>query len=665
MFFFKLFRKLNFLFSLDKFIKIEGNKLFYKSLKPVAKGWYILFFKYKNFDSRVFCSFRSGVYGFSQSRYFLPQKLKSRLIHLRKKDYLYFYIDKKLNDNFLIDDCFLIKIPYLLAFYIVNNRVKNIFPNVNLGKFLFSNKWKIYNYFHFSNRRKTSLISYKKWILFFEKPFLKNLKTSKILKNEFIIIKSNNLKVETKGDWIFAVQENGKLVNRAFEIVDFFLKQTNQECNLIYSDEDFINDSNQRYDPNFKCAWNRELFFSSIRYSDFWIIKKDLWNMAINSLIKEGEKLTIFKIILNITYFLESKNKIFSIKHLPLIIFHKRKKIINEVDTKYLLKFIKERYEFFGKLKNILISKANNTNILVWQCAKTDLLSIMIPFRDKVDLLRNCLNSIKEYDPGCNFELLLIDNKSVKEETKLFLEKFKQISYFGEKRNIISMPTTDFNYSLLNNKSSENINGNALLLLNNDIEFLSLKWGYYLLSNALRPGIGCVGAKLLYQDNSVQHGGVILGIGSVAGHAHKFRKSEDNGFQERLNTTQELSAVTGACLAISKKNWLALKGLNEKDLKINYNDVDLCLRSKLLGLRNLYLPHVLAYHLESKTRGAPAGKTLNQWHKEKNYMIRNWHKFLFNDPAYSPHLSLKNENFEISINQSIKIELRNVNLKSK
>ena len=600
-----------------------------------------------------------GINGFHQSRYFAAKKLKSRLIHIKKIDYLYFRMDD--NRNIFIKEFYLIRIPFLLSFYIIQKRFMKIFPNVFKLKTNFSYKWKLYNYFHKGGIRRNPILSYFNWILYFEKDFISNLSLINCSNNKFFIQKSNKISFQKKGEWVFVLREGDFLRLNAFEIIDFFLKSTSEECNIIYSDEDEIDDKGNRYNPNFKPAWNRELFLCSRQFGNSWIIRKDLWNMAIKSILDENEKPTIFKILLNIIYYLESNKKINSIKHLPLVLYHNRKKIENDFDSNYLFKFINKKSSFFGTLKDIQISNLTKSNILIWQCNRTSLLSIMIPFRDKIDLLDNCLNSIKKLSPGCNFELFFIDNNSVKDETKNYLSKLLNNSFYGEKRKIISIPS-EFNYSFLNNECSKFTNGDVLLLLNNDIEFLSPKWGYFLASNALRPDIGCVGAKLLYKDNSIQHAGVILGIGKVAGHSHRFYKSQDKGYQGRLNTSQEFSALTGACLAISKKNWLALKGLNEKDLKINYNDVDLGLRCKNIGLRNLYIPQVVAYHLESKTRGAPIGQQLKQWIREKNYMIKNWPHYLKSDPSYSPHLSLNNENFDISINQLAKVELRNGNL---
>ena len=217
-------------------------------------------------------------------------------------------------------------------------------------------------------------------------------------------------------------------------------------------------------------------------------------------------------------------------------------------------------------------------------------------------------------------------------------------------KRVISI-SGSFNYSALNNKAVEYTSGDVILLLNNDVEFISDNWGSELVSNALREGIGCVGCKLLYENRNIQHSGVILGIGGVAGHSHKYISDKKEGFQRRIHLQQEITAITGACLAISKKNWLLLGGLDEKNLKINYNDVDLCLKAKVHGLKNIYNPNVSGFHYESKSRGKPVGIYYKLWRKEYNFMKKKWGNLLYNDPNYNPHLSLMEEDFSIHLKE--------------
>ena len=175
------------------------------------------------------------------------------------------------------------------------------------------------------------------------------------------------------------------------------------------------------------------------------------------------------------------------------------------------------------------------------------------------------------------------------------------------------------------------------MLLNNDVEFVRQR--ALDLLNAHCPGIYCLNQCIARWH--IQHAGVVLGIGGLASHAHRDLPVDAPGYNGRLQLVQEFSAVTAACLAISTENWQQLGGLDEHRLAVNYNDVDLCLRAQSSGLRNIYLPHVKAIHHESKSRGRPEGKAYRQWRREWAVMEQRWSALLFNDPAYSPYLTLR------------------------
>ena len=323
-----------------------------------------------------------------------------------------------------------------------------------------------------------------------------------------------------------------------------------------------------------------------------------------------------------------------------------------------------QRFLKFNKYKNFkFVTRSNiykSNFVLNWSIPKNTSLSIFIPIKDKLYLLKNCLNSIKKYPPEIPYEIIIIDNGSKDIETIQFLENYEIDSDQSFTRKLIKIPG-EFNYSALNNKAARISTGNVFLLLNNDIEFITPNWSNELVSNCLRPGIGFVGAKLLYEDNSIQHAGVIIGIGGVAGHAHKYFSDSSSGFQNRLILQQEFSALTAACLAVSYENWIKLGGLDEKNLKINYNDVDICLRAREIGLRNLYLPQVKARHFESKSRGKPTGKFYRQWRKEYRFMRRKWIKVINEDPMYNPNLTLTEENFSIKMSsiENLKYRINN------
>ena len=205
-----------------------------------------------------------------------------------------------------------------------------------------------------------------------------------------------------------------------------------------------------------------------------------------------------------------------------------------------------------------------------------------------------------------------------------------------------------FNFSAVNNFGAKQAKGEHLLLLNNDIEFLSDNVLTELLMYSQREDVGAVGAKLYYPDETIQHAGVFLGLGGTAGHSHKGLPRETKGNMYRVATVQNLSAVTGACLMVKKSLYEALGGLDEENFAVSYNDVDFCLKLREKGLLNVFTPFVEAYHYESKSRGLDtSGPNAERYAAEKQRFIEKYQAFLGEggDPYYNPHLTLKYENY--------------------
>jgi GT2 family glycosyltransferase len=191
--------------------------------------------------------------------------------------------------------------------------------------------------------------------------------------------------------------------------------------------------------------------------------------------------------------------------------------------------------------------------------------------------------------------------------------------------------------------------GDIVGLVNNDIEVISPDWLSEMVSLALQPGVGAVGAKLWYPDHTLQHGGVILGVGGVASHAHKHLAHGHRGYFGRADLIQSFSAVTAACLVISKKNYEAVHGLDEVNLKVAFNDVDFCLRLREMGLRNVWTPYAELFHHESATRGEdlePEKKL--RFESEVAYMLERWGDLIGRDPAYHPNLTLQADDFSLA-----------------
>ncbi|MEZ5673230.1 MAG: glycosyltransferase [Thiotrichaceae bacterium] len=241
-------------------------------------------------------------------------------------------------------------------------------------------------------------------------------------------------------------------------------------------------------------------------------------------------------------------------------------------------------------------------------------------------------------------ELIIVDNGSVAMETLTYLQQLQQDS-----RIIVLRHDAEFNYSQLNNLAVTHAHGEVLALLNNDLEIIHRDWLKEMVSHALRPEIGAVGAKLYYSNNMIQHAGVIVGLGGLAGHNFKFLPKQFTGYYWKPFLTQNYSAVTGACLVLRKQVYDAVGGLNEKQLKVAFNDVDLCLKIGALGYRIIWTPYAELYHHESVSRGADL--TVRKYlrlQSEIRYMQTQWATQLAADPFYNPNLTIQFEDFSLA-----------------
>jgi GT2 family glycosyltransferase len=274
------------------------------------------------------------------------------------------------------------------------------------------------------------------------------------------------------------------------------------------------------------------------------------------------------------------------------------------------------------------------------------LVSVIIPTRDRVELLSRCVASLhapaQDAPPT---ELLLIDNDSSDPATLSYLAEMA-----AQPGVSLIRRSGPFNFAAFNNEAAALARGELLAFLNNDVEALSPDWLRMMAAEALRPSIGAVGARLLFEDGTVQHAGVLLGIGGVAGHAHKYLAGDAEGYQFRLRLTHQVSAVTAAVLVLRRGLFLEVGGFDATRFQVNYNDVDLCLRLMARGYRNLYCADAVLVHHESRSRGAPSSpEALDQWKRERQAMQRRWGALLEADPHYSPHLSLTEENFSLAL----------------
>jgi GT2 family glycosyltransferase len=270
--------------------------------------------------------------------------------------------------------------------------------------------------------------------------------------------------------------------------------------------------------------------------------------------------------------------------------------------------------------------------------------SLIIPTRDGADVLETCVRSIRKLTRYDNYEIIIVDNGSVEERTKaLFVELAKD-------PEIRILPRAEpFNFSRLNNAAAREATGTIIGLINNDIEVTDGAWLANMVALAVRPETGCVGAKLLYPDGRLQHAGVVVGLGGVAGHGHRFQHADEPGYLCCLQHVHEVSAVTAACLLVRREVFDVVHGLDE-GLTVAFNDVDFCLRVRAAGYRNVWTPHASLIHHESVSRGRDLTPSkARRFAGEYATMHRRWAADMLADPYYSPHLTYDLEDFSLRL----------------
>lgn len=271
--------------------------------------------------------------------------------------------------------------------------------------------------------------------------------------------------------------------------------------------------------------------------------------------------------------------------------------------------------------------------------------NIIIPTRDRIDLLKPCVESILSKTTYPNFEILIVDNDSKLSETISFFHSLRE----NKKVKVLHWPKP-YNYSAINNFAVSHADGEYICLLNNDTEVIADEWLNIMMTQAIRPEIGAVGARLLYPDRSIQHAGVVIGLGGAAGHAHRGLPEDAPGYFAQALVPRQATAVTAACLVVSKISFQAVGGLDEENLAIAYNDVDLCLKLRATGLSNFYDPRAVLYHYESKSRGLDfAPEHLARYMRELGVFQKRWNTVGYTDPTHHPHLDPASEVYRLRL----------------
>ena len=448
--------------------------------------------------------------------------------------------------------------------------------------------------------------------------------------NGMISVASNDGIKLAKGEFLVLVDNDDKLDQNAFY---YLVEALNKDKTLdfIYTDEDKMDIHGKYFEPHFKPDYSPDTLMGMNYICHLSCLRTSLVR-EVGGFRKEYDGSQDYDLFLRI---LDKTKKIY---HVPRILYHWR-----ETPSSTSLALGNKSYAYIAgkkaledtlKRRNIkgeVLDNPTSSTYLIKYKHDNPKVSIIIPMKDKVNLTKVCIDSLYNKNTYQNFEIIIVDNNSTEEET---LNYFNALKKEHDNVKILTIKE-EFNYSRLNNLAIKEATGDYILLLNNDTEVLDKDFLDYMVGYASRDHVGCVGLKLLYKDLKVQHAGVVLGYGGVAGHIFVTASNKDIGIFNRLSMPYDYSAVTAACLLVKKSKYLEVGGFDE-NLKVALNDVDFNLKMLKKGYYNVCLNNISLLHYESKSRGYEVTKEqIERFQKEQDYMKKKWGKELENDKYFS------------------------------
>lgn len=422
------------------------------------------------------------------------------------------------------------------------------------------------------------------------------------------------------------------------------------DATLLYSDEDKLDWAGRRHDPHFKSDYNPELLLGQNYINHLMVARRNLID-RIGRLDVTLDGSQDHDLVLRLTAGSEPGQ----VRHVPLVLYHWRQWAGSSTFSSLHL----DRAATFSRLaaKRHLAHIGQHAASVSpapgrsqWNRihrpvpAPVPAVTAVIPTRDRLPMLRNCVRGLLDHTSYDNLRVLILDNDSSEPATLEWLQQAAD----DPRVNVLKVPGP-FNYSAINNAGAGIVDTPLMILLNNDVAMRDPSWLTEMVGLIQMDGVGAVGAKLLYADGRIQHGGVVLGLGGVAGHSHKHFPGDHPGYFGRLALSQDVSAVTAACLLTKTALFLELGGLDEDNLTVAFNDVDLCLRIREAGHRIVWTPHAQLDHLESASRGPEQSpQQIRRFNSEIEYMRRRWGDVLDSDPFYNPNLTDAREDFTLA-----------------
>ena len=474
--------------------------------------------------------------------------------------------------------------------------------------------------------------------------------------NGHIAAASNSALGLATGAFIALLDHDDLLAEQAlYEIaVELNLHPT---ADVVFSDEDKIDENGRRYDPYFKTDFSLDLLLGQNMFNHLTVYRKSLID-SVGGFRTGFEGSQDYDLALRIV----AKTSPENIRHVPAVLYHWRQTSEGESFSQaYLDRCIQSAQravdDFLNRGKEAPIATVDRVsaetpwNRVRWALPQPQpLVSVIIPTRDRADLMRQCLAGLLERTAYPRLEVIIVDNGSVEAETRDLFASLR-----ADPRLRILPQAGPFNYSALNNAAAREARGEILLLLNNDIDVIEPNWLSEMVSLFQRADVGIVGAKLIYADTRVQHAGVRLGAGNfdggpgIAGHFGWFQARDDFGYFGSLVLARDVSAVTGACLAVRRSLYETMGGLDADNLSVAFNDIDLCLKARASGYKVIWTPFAELYHLESASRGSDlSAEKMDRFHRECRFMRDKWGDLLQRDPFYNPAFNSYDSDYRLS-----------------
>jgi GT2 family glycosyltransferase len=458
---------------------------------------------------------------------------------------------------------------------------------------------------------------------------------------------SNSALELATGDFVGLLDHDDELAPHALYMVADAVNK-NTELDLIFSDEDKIDERGNRFEPWFKTDWNYDLMLSQNVVVHLAVFRREIAN-EIGGFRSSFEGSQDYDFTLR--FFERTRPE--RVHHLPFVLYHWRTaagsvaRAPNKKSYAYdaAQRAIQDHLNRCGRPAIVTREQHQRFYRVRWLMrAPAPSVSIIIPTRDRVDLLRKAVSSILEKTDYPNCRLIIVNNRSIELDTHRYLDRIQ-----AEERVCVLDYDRPYNYAALNNWAVAQTDTPVVALLNNDIEIISSGWLTEMVSHVARPEVGAVGAKLYYPDETVQHAGIVLGFGGSAGHPHVGYPRSALGYFGRAAVVQQFSAVTAACMVLRRDVFEELGGFDAERFAVAFNDVDLCLRIRNAGYSIVWTPYSELYHHESASLGPAESEVRSaQYAQELANLRGRWGEVIANDPFYNLNLTLLGGDFRLA-----------------